>query len=222
MNRTEQGLLDAAIRLAVEEEFERETEQEIPPTEIPAELNRRVRRIIRRNAFRQFWRNHAGSVTAACLCLLLIGAGVGIPLAVEAGEPAYDMLTSQDTCRENLSVQFRCRDADTVSDTPLKPRSAAEVLTDFTLEHTYRTESVYIEEYDGVRYEQTLLSAEGQVILPAKGKNIRNIVIRDYSAVLVFDSETAAIVWRDGRYSYLLEGAMSGDDAMRYARMIGE
>ena len=41
-------------------------------------------------------------------------------------------------------------------------------------------------------------------------------------AVLVFDAGNAAIVWRDDDYSYMLEGNITSDDAMRYARLICE
>jgi len=41
-------------------------------------------------------------------------------------------------------------------------------------------------------------------------------------AVLVFDVGEAAIVWRDDEYSYLLEGKITSDDAMRFARLICE
>ena len=96
------------------------------------------------------------------------------------------------------------------------------MLDGFSLVRTYSTDSVYIEEYDGVRYEQTSLHAEGQYILPAKDRTIRNIMINDYMAVLVFDAGESAIVWRDDDYSYLLEGKITSDDAMRLARMICE
>jgi len=41
-------------------------------------------------------------------------------------------------------------------------------------------------------------------------------------AVLVFDAGHAAIVRRDDDYSYLLEGKITSDDAMRMARLICE
>ena len=141
---------------------------------------------------------------------------------MEATESDYYMLTDQDMYRNNISVQFVCREEESPVERALKPKSAANVLDGFALVSTYSTDSVYIEEYDGVRYEQTALHAEGQYILPTKDMNIRNIVINDYMAVLVFDEGHAAIVWRDDDYSYLLEGAISSDDAMRYARLICE
>ena len=220
MNKTEKHLLDAAIDLAVTKEFEQFADMDVPEMEIPPELNKRVKNTIRRKNIMQFIRDNSRIVAAACVCLAVIGIGVGVPLYVEATESDYYMLTDQDMYRNNISVQFVCREEESPVERALKPKSAANVLDGFALVSTYSTDSVYIEEYDGVRYEQTALHAEGQYILPTKDKNIRNIVINDYMAVLVFDEGHAAIVWRDDDYSYLLEGAISSDDAMRYARMI--
>ena len=220
MNKTEKHLLDAAIDLAVEKEFEQFADMDVPEMEIPPELDKRVKNTIRRKNIMPFIRDNSRIVAAACVCLAVIGIGVGVPLYVEATESDYYMLTDQDMYRNNISVQFVCREEESPVERALKPKSAANVLDGFALVSTYTTDSVYIEEYDGVRYEQTALHAEGQYILPTKDKNIRNIVINDYMAVLVFDEGHAAIVWRDDDYSYLLEGAISSDDAMRYARMI--
>ncbi|MBQ3590973.1 MAG: DUF4367 domain-containing protein, partial [Clostridia bacterium] len=170
----------------------------------------------------QFCMDNIRIVAAACLCILVVGIGIGVPLYVEATENDYYMQTEQDMYRNSISVQFRCKEEEAPAEKTLKPNSAAEVLADFSLVRTYSTESVYIEEYDGVRYEQTALHAEGQYILPTKDKSIRNIVINDYMAVLVFDAGESAIVWRDDDYSYLLEGRISSDDAMRFARLICE
>ncbi len=222
MNKTEKYLLDAAIDLAVEKEFEQFADVDVPEIEIPKELDKRVRGTIRRRNFMRFCMDNIRVAAAACLCIMVVGIGVGIPLYVSATEASYYMLTDQDMYRENISVQFFRKEDNSVSEKALKPRSAVKVLADFALVRTYSTESVYIEEYDGVRYEQTSLHAEGQYIIFTKDKNIRNVVIDDYMAVLVFDAGHAAIVWRDEQYSYLLEGAISSDDAMRYARLIGK
>lgn len=222
MNKTEKHLLDAAIDLAVTKEFEQFADMDVPEMEIPQELDKRVKNTIHRKSIMQFIRDNSRIVAAACVCLAVIGIGVGVPLYVEATESDYYMLTDQDMYRNNISVQFVCREEESPVERALKPKSAANVLDGFALVSTYSTDSVYIEEYDGVRYEQTALHAEGQYILPTKDMNIRNIVINDYMAVLVFDEGHAAIVWRDDDYSYLLEGAISSDDAMRYARLICE
>ena len=222
MNKTEKHLLDAAIDLAVTKEFEQFADMDVPEMEIPPELNKRVKNTIRRKNIMQVIRDNSRIVAAACVCLAVIGIGVGVPLYVEATESDYYMLTDQDMYRNNISVQFLCKEDESPVERALKPNSAVWVLDGFALVSTYTTDSVYIEEYDGVRYEQTALHAEGQYILPTKDKSIRNIVIGDYMAVLVFDDGHAAIVWRDDDYSYLLEGAISSDDAMRYARMICE
>ena len=222
MNKTEKHLLDAAINLAVEKEFEQLTDMDVPEMEIPPELDKRIYSTIRKKNFKQFMRDNSRIVAAACLCVMAVGIGVGVPLYVEATENDYYMLTDQDMYRNNISVQFVCREEESTDARVLKPNSAVGVLDGFALVGTYSTDSVYIEEYDGVRYEQTSLHAEGQYILPTKDKNIRNIVIGEYTAVLVFDNGHAAIVWRDEQYSYLLEGAVSSDDAMRYARLISE
>ena len=97
-------------------------------------------------------------VAAACLCILVVGIGVGVPLYVEAAENDYYMQTEQDMYRNSISVQFLCKE-EAPDEKTRKPRSASEVLADFSLVHTYSTESVYIEEYDSVRYEQTALHA---------------------------------------------------------------
>ena len=222
MNETEKYLLDAAIDLAVTTEFDEFTKLDASDTEVPAALDRRVRGILRKQKFAQLWRDHLRTAAVACLCVLIVGIGVGVPLYVEATEPDYYMQTEQDVYRDSISVQFLCKDEEVSAQKALKPNSAAEVLSDFSLVRTYSTESVYIEEYDGVRYEQTALHAEGQYILPVKDRTIRNIMINDYMAVLVFDEDEAAIVWRDDDYSYLLEGKITSDDAMRLARMICE
>ena len=222
MNQTEKHLLDAAIDLAVTKEFEQFADMDVPEIEVPPELDKRIHSTIRRKNFMQFIRDNSRIVAAACVCLAVIGIGVGVPLYVEATESDYYMLTDQDMYRNNISVQFLCKEDELPVERALKPNFAAEALDGFALICTYTTDSVYIEEYDGVRYEQTALHAEGQYILPTKDKSIRNIVIGDYMAVLVFDDGHAAIVWRDDDYSYLLEGAISSDDAMRYARMICE
>ena len=222
MNETEKYLLDAAIDLAVTKEFDEFTKLDAGDTELPAALDKRVRRILRRRKFAQFCMDNIRIVAAACLCILVVGIGIGVPLYVEATENDYYMQTEQDMYRSSISVQFLCKEEEAPAEKTLKPNSAAEVLADFSLVRTYSTESVYIEEYDGVRYEQTALHAEGQYILPTKDKSIRNIVINDYMAVLVFDVGEAAIVWRDDAYSYLLEGHISSDDAMRFARLICE
>lgn len=222
MNKTEKYLLDAAIDLAVEKEFEQFADMDVPEIEIPQELNNRVRSTIRRRNFMQFCMDNIRVAAAACLCIMVVGISVGVPLYVSATESDYYMLTDQDMYRNNISVQFLCKEEETPDTKALKLKSAAEVLAGFELVSTYSTDSVYIEEYDGVRYEQTALYAEGQYIIPTKDKNIRNIVINDYMAVLVFDAGEAAIVWRDDDYSYMLEGAISSDDAMRYARLICE
>ncbi len=221
MNETEKYLLYAAIDLAVTKEFDEFTKLDAGDTELPAALDKRVRSTLRRKKFTQFCMDNIRVVAAACLCILVVGIGVGIPLYVEAAENDYYMQTEQDMYRNSISVQFLCKEEEAPDEKKLKPRPASEVLEDFSLVHTYSTESVYIEEYDGVRYEQTALHAEGQYILPTKDKSIRNIVINDYMAVLVFDAGEAAIVWRDDDYSYLLEGRISSDDAMRFARLIG-
>lgn len=222
MNETEKYLLDAAIDLAVTKEFDEFTKLDAGDTELPAALDKRVRGILRRKKFAQFCMDNIRVVAAACLCILVVGIGIGVPLYVEATENDYYMQTEQDMYRNSISVQFLCKEEEAPAEKTLKPNSAAEVLADFSLVRTYSTESVYIEEYDGVRYEQTALHAEGQYILPTKDKSIRNIVINDYMAVLVFDAGEAAIVWRDDDYSYLLEGRISSDDAMRFARLICE
>ena len=222
MNETEKYLLDAAIDLVVTKEFDEFTKLDAGDTELPAALDKRVRGILRRRKFAQFCMDNIRIVAAACLCILVVGIGIGVPLYVEATENDYYMQTEQDMYRNSISVQFLCKEEEAPAEKTLKPNSAAEVLADFSLVRTYSTESVYIEEYDGVRYEQTALHAEGQYILPTKDKSIRNIVINDYMAVLVFDAGEAAIVWRDDDYSYLLEGAISSDDAMRFARLICE
>ena len=213
MNKTEKYLLDAAIDLAVEKEFEQFADMDVPEIEIPPELNRRVRGTIRRRNFMRFCMNNIRAAVAACLCVMVAGIAVGVPLYVSAAETSYYMLTDQDMYR------FLCKEETPAAKT-LKPKSAAEVLSGFELVSTYSTDSVYIEEYDGVRYEQTSLQAEGQYIIPTKDKNIRNIVINDYMAVMVFDESNAAIVWRDDDYSYMLAGNISSDDAMRFARLI--
>jgi len=222
MNETEKYLLDVAIDLAVTKEFDEFTKLDAGDTELPAALDKRVRGILRRRKFTQFCMDNIRVVAAACLCILVVGIGVGVPLYVEATENDYYMQTEQDMYRNSISVQFLCKEEEAPAEKTLKPKSAAEVLADFSLVRTYSTESVYIEEYDSVRYEQTALHAEGQYILPTKDKSIRNIVINDYMAVLVFDAGEAAIVWRDDDYSYLLEGRISSDDAMRFARLICE
>jgi|GEM_PF-3336405 len=222
MNETEKYLLDAAIDLAVTKEFDEFTKLDAGDTELPAALDKRVRGILRRKKFTQFCMDNIRVVAAACLCILVVGIGVGVPLYVEATENEYYMQTEQDMYRNSISVQFLCKEEEAPAEKTLKPNSAAEVLADFSLVRTYSTDSVYIEEYDSVRYEQTALHAEGQYILPTRDKSIRNIVINDYMAVLVFDAGEAAIVWRDDAYSYLLEGRISSDDAMRFARLICE
>ena len=222
MNETEKYLLDAAIDLAVTKEFDEFTKLDAGDTELPAALDKRVQGILRRKKFAQFCMDNIRVVAAACLCILVVGIGIGVPLYVEATENDYYMQTEQDMYRNSISVQFLCKEEEAPAEKTLKPNSATEVLADFSLVHTYSTDSVYIEEYDGVRYEQTALHAEGQYILPTKDKSIRNIVINDYMAVLVFDVGEAAIVWRDDAYSYLLEGRISSDDAMRFARLICE
>ena len=222
MNETEKYLLDAAIDLAVTKEFDEFTKLDAGDTELPAALDKRVRGILRRKKFAQFCMDNIRIVAAACLCILVVGIGIGVPLYVEATENDYYMQTEQDMYRSSISVQFLCKEEEAPAEKILKPNSAAEVLADFSLVSTYSTDSVYIEEYDGVRYEQTALHAEGQYILPTRDKSIRNIVINDYMAVLVFDAGEAAIVWRDDAYSYLLEGRISSDDAMRFARLICE
>ena len=222
MNETEKYLLDAAIDLAVTKEFDEFTKLDAGDTELPADLDKRVRGILRRKKFAQFCMDNIRIVAAACLCMLVVGIGIGVPLYVEATENDYYMQTEQDMYRSSISVQFLCKEEEAPAEKTLKPNSAAEVLADFSLVRTYSTDSVYIEEYDSVRYEQTALHAEGQYILPTRDKSIRNIVINDYMAVLVFDAGEAAIVWRDDAYSYLLEGRISSDDAMRFARLICE
>ena len=222
MNETEKYLLDAAIDLAVTKEFDEFTKLDAGDTELPAALDKRVRGILRRKKFAQFCMDNIRIVAAACLCILVVGIGIGVPLYVEATENDYYMQTEQDMYRSSISVQFLCKEEEAPAEKTLKPNSAAEVLADFSLVRTYSTDSVYIEEYDSVRYEQTALHAEGQYILPTKDKSIRNIVINDYMAVLVFDAGEAAIVWRGDDYSYLLEGRISSDDAMRFARLICE
>ena len=222
MNETEKYLLDAAIDLAVTKEFDEFTKLDAGDTELPAALDKRVQGILRRKKFAQFCMDNIRIVAAACLCILVVGIGIGVPLYVEATENDYYMQTEQDMYRSSISVQFLCKEEEEPALKTLKPNSAAEVLADFSLIRTYSTDSVYIEEYDGVRYEQTALHAEGQYILPTKDKSIRNIVINDYMAVLVFDAGEAAIVWQDDAYSYLLEGRISSDDAMRFARLICE
>ena len=222
MNKTEKYLLDAAIDLAVEKEFEQFADMDFPKIEIPPELDKRVMNTIRRRRFMQFCMDNIRVVAVACLCLMVIGIGVGVPIYVSATENDYYMLTDQDMYRNNISVQFVCKEEESRDTKALKPKSAAKVLDGFELVSTYSTDSVYIEEYSGVRYEQTALHAEGQYIIPTKDRAIRNIVINDYMAVLVFDAGEAAIVWRDDDYSYLLEGAISSDDAMRFARLICE
>ena len=222
MNKTEEYLLDAAIDLAVEKEFEQFADMDVPEIEIPPELDKRIRGTIRRRNLMQFCMDNIRAVAAACLCLMVVGIGVGVPLYVSATEANYYMLTDQDMYRNNISVQFLCKEDETPDTKTLKTKSAVEVLAGFELVSTYSTDSVYIEEYDSVRYEQTSLHAEGQYIIPTKDKNIRNIVVNDYMAVLVFDAGNAAIVWRDDDYSYMLEGNITSDDAMRYARLICE
>lgn len=222
MNRTEEYLLDAAVALAVNQEFAQFTNADIPQTEIPSALDKRVRGIIRKHTFARFCRENLRVPAAVCLCIFVLGILIGGPLYVNAREPDYYLLTEQDAYRDNMAARFLCKNETAVSEKTLKPQSVSEILSAFTLISTYTAESVYIEEYDRIRYEQTLLSAGGQYILPTKDKNIRNIVIGGHSAVLVFDSGSAAIVWQDGRYSYLLEGTISSDDAMRYARTICE
>jgi len=222
MNETEKYLLDAAIDLAVTKEFDEFTKLDAGDTELPAALDKRVRGILRRRKFTQFCMDNIRVVAAACLCILVVGIGIGVPLYVEATENDYYMQTEQDMYRSSISVQFLCKEEEAPAEKTLKPNSAAKVLADFSLVRTYSTDSVYIEEYDSVRYEQTALHAEGQYILPTRDKSIRNIVINDYMAVLVFDVGEAAIVWRDDEYSYLLEGRISSDDAMRFARLICE
>ena len=222
MNETEKYLLDAAIDLAVTKEFDEFTKLDAGDIELPTDLDKRVRGILRRKKFAQFCMDNIRIVAAACLCILVAGIGIGVPLYVEATENDYYMQTEQDMYRNSISVQFLCKEEEAPAEKTLKPNSAAEVLADFSLVRTYSTDSVYIEEYDGVRYEQTALHAEGQYILPTKDKSIRNIVINDDMAVLVFDAGEAAIVWRDDANSYLLEGRISSDDAMRFARLICE
>ncbi len=222
MNETEKYLLDAAIDLAVTKEFDEFTKLDVGDTELPTALDKRVRGILRRRKFTQFCMDNIRVVAAASLCILVAGIGVGVPLYVEATENDYYMQTEQDMYRNSISVQFLCKEEEAPAPKMLKPKSATEVLENFNLVRTYSTDSVYIEEYDGVRYEQTALHAEGQYILPTNDKSIRNIVINDYMAVLVFDAGEAAIVWRDDAYSYLLEGRISSDDAMRFARLICE
>ena len=162
MNETAKYLLDAAIDLAVTKEFDEFTKIDARETELPPALNKRVRGILRKKKFAQFCMDNIRVVAVACLCILVVGIGVGVPLYVEANEPSYYMQTEQDMYRNHLSVQFLCKEEEAPAEKSLKAHSASDVLEQFELVRTYSTDSVYIEEYDGVRYEQTALHAEGQ------------------------------------------------------------
>ena len=148
MNKTEKYLLDAAIDLAVEKEFEQFADMDVPQIEIPPELDKRIRGTIRRRNLMQFCMDNIRAVAAACLCLMVVGIGVGVPLYVSATEANYYMLTDQDIYRNDISVQFLCKEDETPDTKTLKTKSAAEVLAGFELVSTYSTDSVYIEEYD--------------------------------------------------------------------------
>lgn len=220
MNKTEKYLLDAAINLAVTNEFENFTEMNEESIEFPMVLDKRVHGILRKWRFTQFCKNNFRTVAAACFFLAVVG--VGVPLYAEAKETNCYMWTEQDRNREFISVKFLFEEDEISVGKTLKPHSASDVLENCELVRAYSTESVYIEEYDGIWYEQTTLHSEGRYVLSTKDKTVRNIRMNDYMAVLVFDASEAAIVWRDDKYSYLLKGAISSDDAMRYVRLICE
>jgi len=92
-------------------------------------------------------------ILTICLCDLCCKQCI-IQCHRDQGQPQpifFFMQTEQDMYRSSISVQFLCEEEETPAEKALKPNSASEVLADFSLVRTYSTDSVYIEEYDGVR-----------------------------------------------------------------------
>ena len=224
----EEKLLDSVLRIAFEEEAAEaetagtEAEREI---EIPAALDRRVRRRIRLRAATDFVREHARPIAAVFVLALAVGILLAVSNGVQANGAAYVMTSETDAYGQNLMISFVTEDPEpkTGRKETLVPLSAASALGSPPPERTasYRTDAAYLEEYvSGIRYEQCLLSAGGVTVIPVKDRTVKNIVIGGRSAVLVFNAQSAAILWQDGVCSYLLTGPFTADEAMRMARRL--
>ena len=215
------ALLDGVLRLAFEEE-DVFAGEEMP---VPSALESRMRRRIRIHSAVSALRCHARGIAAVFVCVLALGIVLALSGRASADVPLHSWtLTSEtDVYGQNLMVSFVTEKESVPANEKIVPRSVSEVLGDAEKTGSYRTDAAYLEEYaGGVRYEQCLLSAGGVTVIPVRGRTVKNIVIGGRAAVLAFDADSAAILWQDGRCSYLLTGPFTADDAMRTAREMAE
>ena len=219
-NQIASTLFDAVLKLALEPE-----EEEVPhggDAPVPPALERRIRRRLRLRALRDAVRRHAKTAAAVFVCVLGVVAVFVLSQRAAADVPVWTLTSETDAYGQNLMISFET-DKVPAKEGKIAPLSAAEFLGGLEKTASYRTEAAYLEEYAlGVRYEQCLLTAGGVTVIPVSGRTVKNIVIGGRSAVLVFDRESAAILWQDGVCSYLLTGPFTADDAMKTARLMTE
>ncbi len=221
-NMTEK-LLDNVLKLAFEEEAETASDGEEEKAVLPASLDRRIRRRIRLHTAAELLRKHARGIAAVFVLALAVWIALAVSNGVSAEGPEYVLTSETDVYGQNLMVSFVSEKGTDQRKMTVVPVPAASVLGEPAPERTasYRTDAAYLEEYEGgIRYEQCLLSAGGVTVIPVKDRTVKNIVIGGRSAVLVFDAQSAAILWQDGVCSYLLTGPFTADEAMRMARRL--
>ncbi len=221
--KTADKLLDNVLKLAFEEEAETVPDGEEENVVLPASLDRRIRRRIRLHTAAELLRKHARGIAAVFVFALAVGIALAVSNGVSAEGAEYVLTSETDVYGQNLMVSFVSEKETDQRKTTVVPVSAASVLGEPAPERTssYRTDAAYLEEYEnGIRYEQCLLSAGGVTVIPVKNRTVKNIVIGGRSAVLVFDAQSAAILWQDGTCSHLLTGPFTADEAMRMARRL--
>ncbi|MBR4205674.1 MAG: hypothetical protein IKQ92_09375 [Clostridia bacterium] len=219
-NQIASTLFDAVLKLALEPEEEEVSHGGDAP--VPPALERRIRRRLRLCALRDAVRRHAKTAAAVLVCVLGVAAAFVLSQRAAADVPVWTLTSETDAYGQNLMISFET-DRTPAKEGIITPLSAAAFLDGRERTASYRTEAAYLEEYAlGVRYEQCLLTAGGVTVIPVSGRTVKNIVIGGRSAVLVFDRESAAILWQDGICSYLLTGPFTADDAMKTARLMTE
>ncbi len=229
---TGEKLLEGVLKLAFEEEAADDAAAQAAKeaaVSVPAALGRRVRRRIRLHTSAELLRKHARGIAAVFVLALAVWIAVAVSGGVSADGPEYVLTSETDAYGQNLMVSFVTEGPEKTGTKTVVPLSASSALalpdgsggSAPARTASYRTDAAYLEEYEnGIRYEQCLLSAGGVTVIPVRDRTVKNIVIGGRSAVLIFDAQSAAILWQDGVCSYLLTGPFSADDAMRMARTL--
>lgn len=215
-------LLEGAIKLAFETDYDCFI-SDTGESDVPSALDKRIKKQITAQKRRRFALKYSRLTAVFLAFVMCVSVAVWLSGTIIADAPVYSMVT--ETELNSLYIWFVRKDditQITAETSVLIPVIAADTLDGYIMTASYTTKFAHIEEYDNgkIRFEQTILNADGKTVIEIKNTTVKNIIIGGYPAILVFGDDITTIFWRDEYNSYMLTGTLSSDDAMRFAREI--